>query len=150
MIVRERVGDTLTGVIDGANTLYLTTIDYDGDHVAVFQNGLLLDPSVDNGYTLTAPRTVALKEPALPGDTLEVEYRFAPGTPTGGGAEGGVPDAPEVLVLAPETYAEGEPVPRTGTENLEPSMSGQELRPGISSDELRPVIVPLADSDGGC
>lgn len=149
MIVRERVGDTLTGAIDGANTVYLTTIDYAVDHVAVFQNGLLLDPSVDNGYTLTAPRTVTLKEPALPGDTLEVEYRFAPGIPTGGGAEGGVPDPPELLVLAPKTYTEGESVPSLETDNLEPTMSGQELRPTIGSEDLRPAIVPLRGENGG-
>lgn len=148
MIIRERAGDTLTGAIDGANTVFQTTLDFSVDYIYVYRNGLLLNPSRDNGFTVSPPRGVVMKEPPLTGDTIEVEYKLD-GQPTGGGAEGGVPDAPTVTVLDPRIYLEGEDVPVIQAGEDVPATSSRELRPGILSDDYRPVIVPI-DEDGGC
>ena len=96
--VKETAGDTLVGAIDGANTVFLTTFDFDG-LVNVFLNGMLKQASLDDGYTATAPRTVTMKEAPLVGDTLEIEYKAD--VKTGGGALGGCPEAVRVNELVP-------------------------------------------------
>ncbi len=150
LLIRERSGDSLTGDINGANTSFLVSLDYDPAEVYVYRNGLLLDASKDNGFTTAPPRGVVMKEAPLAGDTLEVEYRTAPGVKTGGGAEGGCPDAPQLLVLAPRSYADGEDIPAVRLEDIAPAASSQELRPGVLSDDLKPVIVPVKEGEGGC
>lgn len=147
LLIRERGGDTLAGVIDGSNAVFRTTFNYIEESVAVFVNGRLKVASLDDGYTLTPPNIVVLKEPplALPdfADTLEIEYRSD--VKTGGGALGGVPSAPEAVNLQ-GSVASGELEPlAASTENLEPIVSTDVPAPTASIDELVPRLIPSGD-----
>lgn len=106
MILRERSGDTLTGVVDGVNTVFVTTFPFVFGTVFVYLNGRLKDPVLDDGFIVTFPNTVTLKQAPLAGpsgpDTVEVEYRPDSSVVTGGGAEGGCPEPPEAILLEPE------------------------------------------------
>ncbi len=101
MLIKETAGDTLTGAIDGTNATFVVSFDYDISLVNVFWNGILKVASLDDGYTLTTPRTVVLKEAPQVGDTIEIEYNY--NNRTGGGALGGIPEPPVVEELIPET-----------------------------------------------
>jgi hypothetical protein len=93
-MLKETAGDTLTGAVDGANTVFVVSYDFQtGTPVNVYLNGRLKVASWDDGYTTTEPRTVTMKEAPLVGDTLEVEYQTS-FIKTGGGAEGGIPCPP--------------------------------------------------------
>lgn len=103
--ISEKAGGSLGGAINGTNTVFTTSYDYDDAFVQVYLNGLCLFAGLDDGYTLSPPRTVILKEAPIgaPGDadTLEIVYRA--NTQAGGGAEvGGCPDAPILNLLRPE------------------------------------------------
>ena len=70
--LKETQGDTLQGVIDGVNTDYLVSYDFITDKVNVYVNGRLKIKDWDDGFTVTPPRTVSLKEALLIGDSLEI------------------------------------------------------------------------------
>jgi hypothetical protein len=109
LLVRETAGDTLGGAVDGVNTVFTTHFEYYSDGLKVFLNGMLLVASLETGYTLSPPKTVTMKiAPRIDGgstDTLEVEYLVD--VQTGGGALGGVPNAPTIDVTTP-TMLEGD------------------------------------------
>ena len=140
ILLKETAGDTLTGAIDGTNTTFLTSFDFNAESVNVYLNGRLKVRSFDDGFWVVGAREVVMKEPPLLGDTLEVEYRSD--TRTGGGALGGVPPAAVVEVLAPEAEGQGERVPEILPESLEPSAtsSSRDQRPGVSSVGLKPQM----------
>ena len=92
----------------------------------------------DDGFTVIMPNQVQLKEPLLPDDSLEVEYQS--GTPTGGGADGGCPNAPEVAILSPDTRA-NQNVPEVVADELEPTVFTDVSSLKVLTDELKPVII---------
>lgn len=76
---RDDAGGSLQGDIDGVNTLYTTSQAMRLDRVVdVFVNGFCRMAELDNGYDLISPRTLALKEALLPGDTLSIRYNAVP------------------------------------------------------------------------
>lgn len=99
ILIKDTAGDTLGGAINGINRVFTTRADFDPDRVHVYLNGLLKVASWDDGYTVTPPRTVTLKEAPVAGDSLEIQY-MAP-IRGGGGALGGVPAAPQAVALRP-------------------------------------------------
>lgn len=143
LLIRERSSDTLQGAIDGSNQRFLITFDANPDTIAVYRNGLLIDPLADNGYTFLPPRDVRMKIPPLVDDRLEVEYQAE--VLTGGGADGGVPDPPTIEVLEPDVYPEGENLPDLGAESLEPLTSTASDRPDIVAEDLRPELVHIEE-----
>lgn len=137
--VKETQGDTLIGAIDGVNTLYQTTYDFVNElHINIFVNGRLKIRDWDDGFTVVLPNKVILKEPLLVGDSLEVEYQS--GMPTGGGADGGCPPTPEIVILAPDTVTE-QNVAKIMTEALGPYIFSDVMDTGMSVEELKPVII---------
>jgi hypothetical protein len=69
-----------SGTIDGVNTVFTTVAPYQAGTTAVFLNGVLLRPDLDDGWTETDPAagTLTLKEaprdtPICP-DVLQVFY----------------------------------------------------------------------------
>lgn len=99
IIVKEAAGDTVTGAVDGVNTVFKTSFPFASGTVSVFLNGLLLNPAFDDGFTETLPQTVTMKEAPQVGDSLVIEYHS--NVKTGGGALGGVPKPPLVMDLKP-------------------------------------------------
>jgi hypothetical protein len=143
VLIRERSSDSLTGDIDGANQRFLITFSANPDTVAVYRNGLLIDPSRDNGYTFLPPNDVRMKIAPLVGDTLEVEYQSD--VLTGGGADGGVPSPPVIEVLEPDLLAEGEETPELEADSLKPSTSTTQDRPEVVSEDLRPEFASIEE-----
>lgn len=111
ILIKETQNDTLQGVIDGVNTVYTTSYIYIAGTISVYVNGRLKVKDWDDGFIETPPQSVTLKEPLLVGDSLEVEYQLE--GKHGGGAEGGCPIPPRLIIN----------------------------RPGIQSDELVPVML---------
>lgn len=143
ILIKETAGDTLTGVIDGANKAFVTSFDFDDANVKVYLNGMLMQANLDTGYDLIPPRTVVMKEAPLPNpdgcDTLEIEYRAE--VKTGGGALGGCPDAPTVESLEP-TLDLTEETPELAADNLEPTTITQEATPAmIGVQGVRPAML---------
>lgn len=136
--LKETAGDTLTGAINGVNTVYTTSFDFDASSVNVFVNGRLKVRELDDGFTPQAPRTIILKEALLVDDSLEVEYKSD--VATGGGADGGCPEPPQVLEEKPSTES-AEYKPGVATDNLDPNLVADELRSEILADTLKPVII---------
>jgi hypothetical protein len=148
LIVKETAGDTLTGIIDGANTSFDTSFDFDSTFVKVYFNGMLMQADLETGYDLIPPRTVVMKEaplfsPDCP-DTLEIEYK-AVGIKTGGGALGGCPDAPKVCTVIPDMQA-CEDVPDLAAGDLEPTTLASEQEPSVlTGPELKPRMLGTED-----
>lgn len=136
--LKETAGDTLTGAINGVNTVYVTSFDFDIGSVNIFVNGRLKVRELDDGFTPQAPRTVILKEALLIGDSLEVEYKSD--VATGGGADGGCPEPPQITIAKPTTNSE-EYKPGMTMDNLDPSLTADELRLSMIADRLKPVII---------
>lgn len=136
--LREIQGDTLAGVIDGVNTDYVCSFDYNPDSVQIYVNGRLKIRDWDDGFWIITPRTIRMKEPLQAGDSLEVEYKA--NVKTGGGAPGGRPDPPQVI-----TY-----LPKTGTDEDLPAIASGEIHSKLSSsvenrsttyaDSMKPVM----------
>ena len=138
ILLKETQGDTIVGVIDGANQHYVCSFDFHPDTVNVYVNGRLKIRDWDDGFVVLPPRTIAMKEPLLAGDSLEIEYRS--NTQTGGGALGGCPNPPEIAVLQPGVAAEGL-VPETTAENMHASTEVGHDRPSLLAESLVPVII---------
>lgn len=139
IIVKETQGDTLVGVIDGVNTTYEASFTFsDVNRVNIYVNGRLKIRDWDDGFSVTMPNTVELNEALLVGDSLEVEYYS--GRITGGGADGGCPCPPEIVILSPDTLAESD-IPGLLADELEPCGFTDSLVSQVLSDDLRPVIV---------
>jgi len=138
--IRERQGDTLQGDIDGINVTYTTTYNfYDDIRVNIYVNGRLKIRAWDDGFSVVMPNQIVMKEPLLDGDSLEVEY--SSGAPTGGGADGGCPNRPELSIMAPETLAD-ENVPEILADDIDPyAFAEGEFDMDVLSDDLKPVIV---------
>lgn len=67
------------GAVDGVNLVFTTSVPYKPGSTAVFLNGLLQEPSLDDGWAETSPATgvVTLKEaPRSIGDCLDVIQIF--------------------------------------------------------------------------
>jgi len=143
ILIRERSSDTLLGVIDGSNQRFLITFDANPDTIAVYRNGLLVDPSLDNGYSVVPPRDIRMTIAPFVDDTIEVEYQAD--VLSGGGADGGVPDPPSVEILEPDLSADGEAVPDIEAENMEPHTSTGIDRPDVVSEDLRPELVTIEE-----
>lgn len=138
LLVKETQGETLTGVIDGVNTRYVTSFPFESDQVNVYVNGRLKIRDWCDGFDTEGDTVVILREPLLDGDSLEIEYRS--NVKTGGGAEGGVPDVVDACLVQPDTEShELVPVPacsmkletRTDTDLLDTETLARNLRPVI-------------------
>jgi hypothetical protein len=142
ILMRETAGDTLQGVIDGSNRIYLASYDfYDDIRVNIYVNGRLKVREWEDGFSVTMPRTVVLNEALLDGDSLEVEYYS--GTRTGGGADGGCPAKPQVAIMRPATET-GEPRPCAGAQDVKPDLETVgEPEPAAYPEDLRPVILSI-------
>jgi len=137
--IKETQGDTLQGTIDGINTVYVASYDFfDDQRVSIFVNGRLKIREWEDGFTVVLPRTVILNEPLLVGDSLEVEYQS--GIATGGGADGGCPSAPEIVILTTVLETEQD-VPSAMLEELEPDTFIDSPGMDISLENLRPDII---------
>ena len=143
--IREKAGDTLQGAIDGVNCTYLVSYAYALGTVNIFVNGRLKIPTWDDGFDTIAPRTVILKEPLLPGDSLEVEYHST--VKSGGGADGGVPAPPQMVALIPGLSAL-EQIPDLSTEDVLPGLMslGIDL-PAANTENLKPVLLVLKENE---
>lgn len=138
ILLKETAGDTLTGAVDGSNVHYVCSFDFNADTVNVYVNGRLKIRSWDDGFVVLPPRTIAMKEALLPGDSLEIEYKSD--TRTGGGALGGVPGAPETMILEPGVAGESL-VPDTTANNLQATATADLEKPSLLATSLRPVII---------
>lgn len=136
--LKETAGDTLIGAINGANTAYTTSFDFDPDTVNIFVNGRLKVRDLDDGFVLRAPRTIIMKEALLEGDSLEVEYKSD--VATGGGADGGRPEPPQVTETIPTVDSETHK-PGIAAQDMDPSVAADELKSATITDELSPVII---------
>lgn len=137
--LKETQGDSLQGVIDGVNYAYVCSFDFVPETVNVFVNGRLKIRDWDDGFVVILPRTIHMKEPLLPGDSLEVEYRSP--TQTGGGALGGCPGAPRLSTLEPQVAGESL-TPEATTAQLQASTSvAGAAQPSLLAEKLTPVII---------
>jgi hypothetical protein len=136
--LKETAGDTLVGAINGVNTVYTTSFDFDPGSVNVYVNGRLKVRTLDDGFTPQAPRTLIMKEALLIGDSLEVEYKSD--VATGGGADGGCPSPPQIEIAKPTTESD-EYLPALLTEDMDPSLTADELRLSMIAASLKPVII---------
>ena len=71
--VRDKVGATVTGVIDASNKSFVLATEATANTLAVYLNGVLQDPADDYAYT-SATKTIAMVEAPLVGDKLAVTY----------------------------------------------------------------------------
>lgn len=140
IVIKETAGDSLQGTIDGVNKTFEATNEFlDSDSVDIYVNGRLKVRSWDDGFSVVLPKTVILNEAPLVGDSLTIEYKHP--AMTGGGADGGCPSAPEIVIIKPETQAM-EYSPGVLSENIEPGMSSNgELSSSVFTESLRPVIL---------
>lgn len=137
-LISEIAGDSLQGAINGVNRVFVVTYDYNPDKIQVFHNGRLKVQSLDDGYDLMLPRSVRMREPPQAGDTVEIQYQA--NVLTGGGALGGVPEAPVVTQLAPSIDGHSNEPQVTG-EDLKPVATSHDDRPGLLSEDMVPVLI---------
>ena len=138
--IREISGDTIIGDVDGVNRDYSCTFYFaDQSAVFVYVNDVLRNPEDLDGYTFVDFRTIRMKSALIGGDVLRVEYDISyPGR--GGGADGGIPDAPEII--EDFFYVEtSENIPTPIPEEIEPIIYPDEIEAGIFTDDIRPVII---------
>jgi len=145
-LIRERAGDTLTGVIDGVNQRFVTSFDWVPEEAALYLNGVRTQALADNGWLAQPPRDFVMKQPPEVGDTLTFEYQAD--IATGGGHLGGCPSAPTVAILEPKLEVQGENIPQIETGELNPDLDVVDLRPGVTSDELRPQLIIIKEPTG--
>lgn len=147
-LLKETAGESLQGAIDGSNTVYEVSFDYNADTVNIYVNGRLKIRDWDDGFWVIPPRTVKLKEPLQYGDSLEVEYKS--NVLSGGGAEGGCPNPPRVVETLPGMSA-AQNLPEMGADEVQPGMTAEDAPTSrIAALNLRPAILPNDSSDGGC
>jgi len=60
------------GAVDGVNRVYRAPVDYREESVAVYVNGIALEPSADNGFSLIPPGHFELAEAPNVGDHVQV------------------------------------------------------------------------------
>lgn len=141
--IRETQGDTLQGAIDGANRLYEASYDfYDAEHVAIYVNGRLKIRDWDDGFEVILPNQIRLNEALIDGDSLEVEYWS--GMPTGGGADGGCPNAPEIDIMRPGLQLNANQ-PSATTDEMEPSAFIAIPQLDLISEDLHPEIATIEE-----
>lgn len=63
------LGETLTGAIDGVNTVYTTTGAYRTGSTAVYLNGLR-----EYHYAESGASEVTLEDPPIAGDSVRIDY----------------------------------------------------------------------------
>lgn len=66
------------GVVDGVNTLFETSQDYEPGSLMVFVNGLCRPANADNGWEEYLASSFTMKEPPLPGDIIMAQYNVIP------------------------------------------------------------------------
>ena len=98
--VVEESGDSLGGALNGTNKVFKTTLPMRLDRIVeVYINGLRRIDELDDGYDLTGPSQVTLKQAPVPLDTVAIGYYADPVLP-------GIPNAQpkdlKSLVLAPQ------------------------------------------------
>lgn len=131
--LKETAGDTLVGAIDGVNTEFYTSFDFQAETVQVFWNGRLKVRDWDDGFLVQGTRKVVLKEAPLVGDSLEIEYQA--NVQTGGGADGGCPSAPEATIIQPDTLT-GEDTPGMGSEEMASALAAQAEPVPVMANQL--------------
>jgi hypothetical protein len=99
IVIKETVGDTVIGALDGTNATFKLSFPFASGTVNVFHNGLLLNPSFDDGFSESAPQTIIMNEAPQVGDSVIIEYHS--NVKSGGGALGGIPRPPQVVDLRP-------------------------------------------------
>lgn len=70
----EYSGETLSGVIDGRNTIFGVSSQMGAGSCSVYLNGILLTPGLDTGWVQLDDVTVQFKEPPELGDVVAVGY----------------------------------------------------------------------------
>jgi hypothetical protein len=98
MLVTDTAGDSLQGAIDGINRVFKSSLAMNLGTVSVFYNGRNKVAVLEDGFTTVDAYTIALKEPPLPGDTVQVSYETGSGS-SFGGQFGGVPNS--LGIIAP-------------------------------------------------
>jgi len=64
-----------TGLVDGFNTLFLSSSMYVPGSVQVWLNGQMKRKDWDDGWTELGSNKILLKEAPIPGDVVQVFYR---------------------------------------------------------------------------
>jgi hypothetical protein len=136
---------TLNGVIDGQNTTFRTSKAMMPGTIAVFLNGLNLDPGLETGWFLLSDRLIQFKEPPLVGDTVGVDYALA--APDAAEQKFHLmpftPNVPNVTTLCPSMQLAALPVASATTQSLGPSLSVRILPgPPMQVTYLVPELVP--------
>jgi hypothetical protein len=139
ILLKETADDTIQGIIDGINTDYVVSFDFQATSVNVFLNGVLLERDRDNGFWEIPPRTVRFKIAPKTDDSVQIEYKAD--ILTGGGAEGGCPNPPSVEIIEPDLQSENA-VPLLSSDLIEPiiTVDGEEA-PTTFSDDIKPVLL---------
>lgn len=71
---RHVENETPSGVIDGANVVFMTEFKFFAEHVSVYLNGLRLRPGLSNDYIVTSDQSFSMNYAPLPGDQIWVDY----------------------------------------------------------------------------
>lgn len=141
----EYSSSTLVGIIDGKNTVFRTSNAMMPGTVAVFLNGLSLDPGLETGWYLQSDRLIKFREAPLAGDTVSVDYQLA--APDAAEQKFHlmpfVPDAPFISTLSPSMQLASLPIAIATAQSLAPSLSVNTLPgPPLQTMPLKPELVP--------
>ena len=63
------------GLVDGVNTVFLSSVAYVPNSVQVWLNGQMKRKDFDDGWIELGSNKIKLKEAPLPGDVVQVFYR---------------------------------------------------------------------------
>jgi len=66
-----------TPLPDGATDVFVVVAPYKPGTLSVWHDGVLVGPSLDNGFLETGASSFTMKEPPLAGDVLGCEYEPA-------------------------------------------------------------------------
>ena len=66
--------ETLTPTPNGVITDFSTSGAYKTGSISIWQNGLLKDKNLDDGFTELTNTTVRMKIPPLTGDTIQAQF----------------------------------------------------------------------------
>ena len=66
-----------TGVIDGVNTIFTTSVPFVPTTITLWYNGILVRQLDDDGFNVTGLDTFTMKRAPTVGETLHVRFREA-------------------------------------------------------------------------
>jgi len=66
--------EKLSGVVNGFNTVFETSVSYVPGSVRVFRNGNLNEGSLVDGWTELGGNRIAMNEPPIPTDIMQAYY----------------------------------------------------------------------------